>query len=340
MSLIPKPRRALSLVGMFLAAVVLAACGTAGGGVAGGNEPQTSSGTAAEVMGADANAQQCGKKTRTIKHDLGTTTITGTPRRVAVLEFSFIDAVVNLGMKPVGIADDDDPGRIIPALRAKVGDYTPLGLRASPNLQVITSLKPDLILADSSENSGIYAQLSKIAPTVAIASDIAGYEETINSEKVVAQAIGKCDEMKDVLAKHEKVMQGLKNRVPKGESRKVLFAVTTETGVSGYTTRGFAPGVLASLGLATPMPSSSQDQYVALSLETLVSMKPDVIFLAPHPGKELIDQWAATSLWGTIPAVAHDKVFKMNQNLWSRARGLVAAEQIAAQAVDKLYGAA
>jgi len=336
MSLIPTPRRVLTLVSVFLTAAALAACGTAGDGVAGGNEPQTSS-TAAEVMGADANAQQCGKKTRTIKHDLGTTTITGTPSRVAVLEFSFIDAVVNLGIKPVGIADDDDPDRIIPALRKKVGDYTPLGLRASPNLQVITSLKPDLIVADSSENSGIYAQLSKIAPTIAIASDVAGYEETINSEKVVAQAIGKCDEMKDVLAKHEKVMQGLRNRVPKGENRKVLFAITTETGVSGYTTRGFTPGVLASLGLDTPMPNS-KDQYVGLSLETLVSMKPDVIFLAPHPGKELIDQWAATSLWGTIPAVAHDKVFKMNQNLWSRARGLVAAEQIARQAVDKLYG--
>jgi iron complex transport system substrate-binding protein len=322
---------------MFLTAAVLSACGTAGG-VNAGNGPQSSS-TAAPGVAADVNTKECGKKTRTVKHDLGTTTINGLPKRVAVLEFSFVDAVVNLGMKPVGIADDDDPDRIIPALRAKVGDYTPLGLRASPNLQVITSLKPDLIIADSSENSGIYAQLSKIAPTVAIASDTAGYEETINSEKVVAQAVGRCDEMADVLAKHEKVMRDLKNRVPKGEKRKVLFAITTDTGVSGYTMRGFTPGILASLGLDTPMPSSDT-QSVALSLETLVSMKPDVIFVAPHPGKELLDQWATTSLWSTIPAVAHKQVFKMNQNLWSRARGLTAAEEIAKQAVDTLYGAA
>src|SRR5262245_44677712 len=280
MSLIPKPRRALLLVGTILTAAVLAACGTAGGGVGGGNQPQTTGSAAAKAMDAGANVGQCGKNTRTIKHDLGTTTITGKPKRVAVLEFSFIDAVVNAGVKPVGIADDNDPDRIIPALRDKVGHYTPLGLRASPNLQVITSLKPDLILADSSENSGIYAQLSKIAPTIAIASDTAGYEDTINSEKVVAQAMDRCDEMDKVLAHHEKVMDGFKKRVPKNESRKVLFAITTETGVSGYTTHAFTPGVLASLGLSSPMPASSDAQYVALSLETLVSMKPDVIFLA------------------------------------------------------------
>lgn len=339
MSPIPKLRRALPLVCVFLTAAALTACGTAGGGVGAGNEPQTS-GTAVAGVAADVNSEQCGKKTRTIKHDLGTTTISGTPSRVAVLEFSFVDAVVNLGMKPVGIADDDKPDRIIPALRAKVGDYTPLGLRASPNLQVITSLKPDLIIADSSANGAIYGQLSKIAPTIALASDTAGYEETVNSEKLIAQAVGKCDKMADRLAEHTKVMQRLKDRIPKGEKRKVLFAIVTEVGVTGYTPRGFTPGVLASLGLESPLPNTSDDFHVSMSLETLVSTKPDVIFLAPHPGKLLTDEWATTPLWDTVPAVQKNAVFTMNQNLWSRARGLAAAEEIAVEAVDKLYGSA
>lgn len=339
MSPIPKPRRVSTLMGLLLTAAVLAACGTAGGGVGGGNEPQTSSSTAKDAA-ADVNADQCGKQKRTIEHDLGSTTISGTPSRVAVLEFSFIDAVVNLGMSPAGIADDDDPDRIIPALRDKVGEYTPLGLRDSPNLQVITSLKPDLIVADSAANSGIYDQLAKIAPTIAVASDAAGYEETINSAKIIAQAIGKCDEMATVLDRHEQVMDKLRERVPEDETRKVLFAIATDVGVTGYTARGFTPGVLASLGLESPLPDTSDDFHVSMSLETLVSVKPDVMFLAPHPGTLLIDQWATTPLWDTVPAVQEDAVFKMNQNLWSRARGLVAAEEIAAQAIDAVYGAA
>lgn len=340
MSPIPQPRRVLTLVGSLLTAAVLASCGTAGGGVAGGEDPQTSGGAAAEEMAASVNAEECGKETRNIKHDQGTTTVTGSPTRVAVLEFSFVDAVVNLGMRPVGIADDDNPDRIIPPLRGKVGDYTPLGLRASPNLQVITSLKPDLIVSDSTANGGIYGQLSKIAPTIAVASDSASYEETVNSQLVIAQAIGKCEEMEERLSRHEEIMQGLRDRIPDDESRKVLFAIATEVGVTGYTPRGFTPGVLASLGLESPLPDDNDDFHVSLSLETLVSLKPDVIFLAPHPGQLLIDQWATTPLWDTVPAVQEDAVYKMVQNLWSRARGLEAAEQIGEEAIEALYGAA
>lgn len=41
-----------------------------------------------------------------IKHDGGTTKIDKEPKRVVALEYSFVDALVALGVKPVGIADD------------------------------------------------------------------------------------------------------------------------------------------------------------------------------------------------------------------------------------------
>ncbi|MET7998092.1 Fe(3+) dicitrate ABC transporter substrate-binding protein [Amycolatopsis sp. NPDC005232] len=337
MSPILKLCKSLRLTGALLtAAALVVGCGTAGG--VGSGDP-SSAGQAPSVVAADVNNAECGKQTRVIKHDLGTTTVSGAPHRIAVLELSFIDAIVNLGLRPVGVADDNNPGVLIPALRDKVGKYTPLGLRASPNLQVITSLKPDLIIADSQEHSAIYSQLSKIAPTIAVSSDSAGYQETINSEKLIAEAAGKCDQMKTVLDHHTQVMNQLKAKIPPGDTRKILFAIGTETGVTGYTPRGFAPGVLSALGLASPLPDKGDDFHVSVSLETLVSLKPDVIIVAPHPGKLLIDQWKTTALWDTIPAVRKNAVFMVNQNLWSRARGLIAAEQIAAEAVQKLAGA-
>ncbi|QYN18991.1 Fe(3+) dicitrate ABC transporter substrate-binding protein [Amycolatopsis sp. DSM 110486] len=339
MSPIPPLRKSLPLTGVLLAAATLViGCGTAGGGI--GSSTGSQSATAPAVVAADVNSAECGKPTRTIKHDLGSTTITGTPHRIAVLELSFVDAIENLGLQPVGVADDNNRDVLIPALRDKVGNYTPLGLRASPNLQVITSLKPDLIIADSAEHSAIYTQLSKIAPTIAVSSDAAGYQETINSEKLIAEAAGKCDRMKAVLDHHAQVMQGLKAKIPPGDTRKILFAIGTETGVTGYTPRGFAPGVLAALGLHSPLPDKGDDFHVSVNLETLVTMKPDVIIMAPHPGKLLLDQWKTTQLWGTLPAVQKNAVFMVNQNLWSRARGLVAAEQIATEAVQKLAGPA
>ena len=42
-----------------------------------------------------------------------------TPKRVVVLEYSFVDALVALDVKPVGIADDNK-NRIIKPLRDKI----------------------------------------------------------------------------------------------------------------------------------------------------------------------------------------------------------------------------
>ena len=41
-----------------------------------------------------------------IKHDEGKTKVPKHPKRVVVLEYSFVDALASLDVKPVGIADD------------------------------------------------------------------------------------------------------------------------------------------------------------------------------------------------------------------------------------------
>ena len=56
--------------------------------------------------------------------------------------------------------------RIIKPLRDKIGNYTSVGARKQPNLEEISKLKPDLIIADSNRHKGIYKDLNKIAPTI------------------------------------------------------------------------------------------------------------------------------------------------------------------------------
>ena len=56
--------------------------------------------------------------------------------------------------------------RIIKPLRDKIGKYTSVGTRKQPNLEEISKLKPDLIIADNNRHKGIYKDLNKIAPTI------------------------------------------------------------------------------------------------------------------------------------------------------------------------------
>ena len=39
--------------------------------------------------------------------------------RVVALELSFVEALIELGVTPIGISDDGDPSRILPSLRKK-----------------------------------------------------------------------------------------------------------------------------------------------------------------------------------------------------------------------------
>ncbi len=72
-------------------------------------------------------------------------------------------------LNPVGIADDGKKKRIIKPVREKIGDYTSVGIRKQPNLEEISKLKPDLIIADSSRHKGINKEFNKeIAPTLSL----------------------------------------------------------------------------------------------------------------------------------------------------------------------------
>jgi ABC-type Fe3+-citrate transport system substrate-binding protein len=324
--------RSLGVVLLIGLSCGMAACGS------GSSDDQSSTHdrAAAQAVAADQLAPECGKDKREIKHELGTTTITGTPQRVVVLEFSFVDATVHSGLAPVGIADDSDPARLIPSLREKAGNYTSVGLRQTPNLQVILGLKPDLIIADSERQKGIYDQLSKIAPTVEFPSLNANYKQTLASEQLAAVALNRCAEFKQSLDKHAAFMKKAAEAAPADEQRKALFGVGTDKIFTAFSQAYFTNDVLAAIGIPASLDGKDGVASLEMNLETLASTKPDIMFLSRH-GNSIDKGWESSPLWSSIPAVEKQQVFIVDQNAWSRSRGIDAAELIATQAIKDLY---
>ena len=284
------------------------------------------------------NLDQCGKETRTIKHDLGTTTITGNPIRVVALEGSVVDALIWAGIKPVGIADDNNKKILLPQLLDLAGDYTSVGLRATPNLQVITSLKPDLIIGDTSRHKAIYSKLAQIAPTVEFPSNHATYQQILDSAMLIGQSVNKCDALKTRLDALAQTMSDLKSKVPSDESRTALFAVSADKTLYGQTASSFAPSVLASIGLKPALAPANGDALAELSLETLVTTKPGIMFISFSSDQDTAKGWAKSPLWKELPAVRDNAFFTVDRAMWSKSRGLLAAELIAREAVKDLYG--
>ena len=55
----------------------------------------------------------------TVKDANGEFTLDKTPTRVVALEYSFVDALAQVGVSPVGVADDNKVERILPASTRK-----------------------------------------------------------------------------------------------------------------------------------------------------------------------------------------------------------------------------
>ncbi|MFL0200375.1 Fe(3+) dicitrate ABC transporter substrate-binding protein [Exiguobacterium acetylicum] len=284
------------------------------------------------LAACSGQAEQTDQKTRTITHEAGKTKVPEKPKKVVALEFSFVDALDELGITPVGIAQENKTD--VSGLLGKDIEFTEVGTRQQPNLEVISSLQPDLIIGDFNRHKGIYKQLEEIAPTIILKSRNATYEENIDSFKTIAEAVGKTKQMDDRLALHEERLRAAKKKVDPKDDRKVMVGVFRADSLTAHGETSFDGELLEKIGIENAV-TKTAEPTVTITLEQMVKWDPDVIFMAEADPK-LLKEWKDNPLWNQITAVKNKEVYEVNRDLWTRYRGLDAAEQIVDEAIQLL----
>lgn len=264
----------------------------------------------------------------TVKDAKGDFTIDTVPKRIVALEYSFVDALDNVGVIPVGIADDNDPKRLIEPLHSHVeGKYTSVGTRSQPSLEAISALKPDLIIADLDRHDAVYADLQKIAPTLILNSRKGTYPEILEQAKEIADVVGKHDEMAEKITALHKAVADAKTKLP--QNQLIVFGNSRENDFTMYSADSFPGGILAELG--AKLPDLQGKAYAATGFEQVVALQPDWVIVAHYRGKDgesIVNKWEKDALWQTIPAVQKGQVGEVEPNVWARSRGLYAVEAI------------
>ncbi|MFD7716702.1 iron-siderophore ABC transporter substrate-binding protein [Streptomyces sp. NPDC059814] len=195
-----------------VAAVALAACG--------GGDDKAGSSASAEA-GAKSGAFPV-----TVQHKYGSTTIENEPKRIVTLGLSDQDAVLALGIKPVGSVDwfKEKPYGKWPWTKAKWGSDTPdiVGERDEYNMEKIAALKPDLVIAQySGMKKEQYDTLSKFTKVVAQPKDLPDYGA---SWQVMTRQIGTSLGKK---AQAEKLITGIDADFEKVRDEHPEFATKT-----------------------------------------------------------------------------------------------------------------
>ncbi|PWQ95175.1 Fe(3+) dicitrate ABC transporter substrate-binding protein [Leucothrix arctica] len=269
-----------------------------------------------------------------VEDEKGTFSIEYTPKRIVVLEFSFADALAAVGISPVGIADDKEKARVLPAVREVIGDWESVGMRSQPSLEVIASLKPDLIIADIGRHEAVYEDLKKIAPTLILRSRRETYEDNLKASAIIGKVVGKHEAMQARLTQHREFMQSYKEKLPKGGSFQ--FGVARHDLLSLHPEAAYAGGVIKALGLENAKTGAKDGASRRVSLEQLLAVNPDYLIIGEYSKPNVLNDWEKEPLWNVLKAVKNNRIFNVDPNTWSRCRGIMAAEQMAKDLVKIL----
>jgi iron complex transport system substrate-binding protein len=237
--LFPIRRSAVAVAAGFL--VLLAACGP-------NNDNDDGAAGSSGVSGFPVS----------IENKFGTTTISAEPKRIVTVGLVEQDALLALGVVPVGTTEwfGKKPGAVWPwAEKALGGAARPEVLTYTDGYQFekIAALKPDLIIAlYSGVTAEDYATLSKMAPTVAQPKNQVDYGVSWQEvTKTVGLAVGRKAQAEKIVSDLEARFAGIRKDHPEFSGATGLMATTYE-GYWVYGTQDPRGRFLADLGFTMP----------------------------------------------------------------------------------------
>lgn len=302
-----------------------------------GAEPQTNS----EVnTGSDSNSStdpetNTDTDVRIVQHAMGETPIEGTPEKVVILTNEGTEALLALGVKPVGAVKSwlGDPW--YDHITDQMEGVQVVGVESQVNIEAIAALQPDLIIGNKMRQEDVYQQLSAIAPTV-FADTLRG-EWQINFE-LYAEALNKVEEGKQVIEDFEQKIANLQEKAADHLDTKVSIVRFMAGKARIYFKDTFSGVILEQIGFARPETQDKDDFVDEITKERIPEMDGDILFYFTYEtgdGNASVteQEWLNDPLWNNLEAVKNNKAYKVDDAIWNTAGGVLAANLL----LDELY---
>ncbi|MFD2611845.1 ABC transporter substrate-binding protein [Paenibacillus gansuensis] len=317
-----------ALIVILMVALVLAGCGNNAGSSNGEGNNQGNN------AGASGNEAQNAEYK--VKHAMGETTIKGTPKRVVVLTNEGTEALLAMGVKPVGAVKSWTGNPWYEHLKADMEGVEVLGDESQPNLEKIAELAPDLIIGTKFRQEKIYSQLEAIAPTV-MSETLRG--EWQNNFKLYAEALNKKAEGDKVIAEFDANVKAFKEKAGDKLNTKVSIVRFMPGKVRIYYKNTFSGMILSELGMARPAAQDKDEFSDDVSKERIPDMEGDILIYftyeeGDNKATDLEKEWMQDPLWKNLNVVKNNKVFKVDDTTWNTSGGVISANKV----IEELYG--
>ena len=283
-----------------------------------------------EETGAEKNED--GPKTEntsyTVDHAMGSTTIEKTPEKIVILTNEGTEALLALGITPVGAVQSHTGNPWYDHIADEMKDVEVVGLESEVNLEAIAALQPDLIIGNKMRQEAIYEQLNAIAPTV-FAEDLRGNWK--HNFELYAKSVNKADIGKEVLAEYDARVADLKEKLGDKLNQEVSMVRFIAGEVRIYQKDSFSGVILDQLGFARPE-SQNVDEFAikGATKEQIPLMDGDILFYFTYEtgdgaASELEKEWLNDPLFKKLEVAQKGQVHKVDDAIWNTAGGIKAA---------------
>ena len=277
----------------------------------------------------DTSSQDTAKQeSYTVTHAMGETTIKGEPKRIVILTNEGVEALLAMGVTPVGAVEAWTGDTWYDHTSEQLKDTKPVGTESEPSLEAIAALKPDLIIGNKLRQEKVYKQLNEIAPTVFAETLKGDWQENF---KLYSQAINKEDVGNEKLDAYNKRIEDLKGKFGDKTQQEVSIVRFMAGDVRIYHKDSFSGVILDQLGFARPPEQDIADfAEKGVTKERIPAMDGDIMFYFTYePGDneatKLEEEWVNDPLFQNLEVAKAGKVFKVSDVIWNTAGGYLAA---------------
>jgi len=306
-------------------AVIISGCGQSGS--------KNNEGNSSATEGTNASKTE---DTRVITHAMGETKIEGNPTRIVVLSNEGTEALLALGIKPVGAVKSWTGDPWYDHIKADMEGVTVVGEESQPNIELIASLKPDLIIGNKLRQEKVYDQLKAIAPTV--------FSETLRGAwqsnfMLYADAIGKKAEGEKIIADYDSRAADFKSKAGDKLNQKVSVVRFMAGKTRIYLDDTFTGIAFSKLGITRPDNQKYKDTFVEeITKERLPEVDADMLFYFTYEtgdgkGTKMEEEMLKDPLWQSLQVVKNNKAIRVSDAIWNTAGGVIAANLM----LDELY---
>ncbi|MFJ2893263.1 ABC transporter substrate-binding protein [Streptomyces sp. NPDC087218] len=321
------PRRAARVAAAIGAAALLV---TGCGADSGDKDAKGSSG-----KGSGASA------TRTVKDATGRAVeVPADPKRIVTLTQEELDAVLALGVKPVGITNGQGLNKPPAYLADKVEGIDIVGNLLQPVMDKVVAAKPDLILAGDMQDEQVLKQLREITPATLVT--MAPTDDWKLSLRGIGNALNKLDVANKVISEHESAAKAAGEKLGGNKGAEVSIVRWNPDGPSWMENKQFASGIALEMGLKRPGTQNKDGNAhtPSLSLEKINEIDGDWLFLSTltSDGEQALKEVQSKAAYKELNAVKEGHVVTVNGSVWSTRGGPLAADEVVKDITKALNG--